>query len=268
MEVGIASALRERHRAIRDTQSEALAIRLHRAISWLAAAENSLHDNDTRFIQLWIAFNAAYAIQPDQEQSEYRYISAFIKRLVAVDEERQPHTLLFKLFNSSIRLLIESPYVFAPLSEALRTHDAGGHWKERFGHSHKKAMGAQLGQQNEEPLDIVLRHPPVLRNSLNHDGSTWNSSANPAQLYDGGAQLTLLVPTFISLITGSSTFDADPMAYPVLPDFDLPENNRERNARRQGGHNIKHAVHRASPSWCRYQQRATPNVALAVHALN
>ncbi|MEG1679211.1 MAG: HEPN domain-containing protein, partial [Stenotrophomonas sp.] len=140
MEVGIASALRERHRAIRDTQSEALAIRLHRAISWLAAAESSLHDNDTRFIQLWIAFNAAYAGEFPNEQGERQRVTDFVTRLVNSDVQNRLHALLFKQFSGPIRQLIDNRYVFAPFWSALRDHDSSERWKQRFEASRKSAM--------------------------------------------------------------------------------------------------------------------------------
>lgn len=46
----------------RDLQNypENFRLRIHRALSWLKKAENS-EDLDTKFISLWISFNAAYA---------------------------------------------------------------------------------------------------------------------------------------------------------------------------------------------------------------
>ena len=54
-----AAALKDRHRAMRDTQPTDLRVRIHRAVSWLARAEREIDDTDARFLFLWIAFNAA-----------------------------------------------------------------------------------------------------------------------------------------------------------------------------------------------------------------
>ncbi len=52
--------LKARQRAERDQHAEGIALRTHRALSWLNRAE-LCDDKDGRFIFLWIAFNAAYA---------------------------------------------------------------------------------------------------------------------------------------------------------------------------------------------------------------
>lgn len=52
--------LKARQRAERDSYPENLSLRVHRALSWLDRAEQD-DDPDSRFIFLWIAFNAAYA---------------------------------------------------------------------------------------------------------------------------------------------------------------------------------------------------------------
>lgn len=53
-------ALKARHRKEREGYPADLSLRIHRSLSWLDAAEQST-DLDTRYIMLWIAFNAAYA---------------------------------------------------------------------------------------------------------------------------------------------------------------------------------------------------------------
>ncbi|GAA5139768.1 HEPN domain-containing protein [Alloalcanivorax gelatiniphagus] len=52
--------LKARQRAERVGYSDNLGLRVHRALSWLDRAEHEA-DPDSRFIFLWIAFNAAYA---------------------------------------------------------------------------------------------------------------------------------------------------------------------------------------------------------------
>ncbi|WP_313644721.1 HEPN domain-containing protein [Stenotrophomonas sp.] len=222
MVVGTASALRERHRAIRNTQSEALAIRLHRAISWLAAAESNQHDNDTRFVQLWIAFNAAYAGEFPNEQSERQRVADFVTRLVNLDEEGRLHALLFTQFSGPIRQLIDNRYVYAPFWIALRDHDSSEQWKQRFQASRKNAMDAVMSHRTADLLGLVLERLYVLRNQLIHGGATWNGSINRIQLREACALLSKLVPTIIEVMMSGDAFDEDAIAYPVVPDRRIP----------------------------------------------
>ena len=218
MEVGTASALRECHRAIRDTQSEALAIRLHRAISWLAAAEGSLHDNDTRFVQLWIAFNAAYAGEFPNEQDECQRVTDFVTRLVSSDVQNRLHAMLFKQFSGPIRQLIDNRYTYAPFWIALRDHDATERWKQRFDASRKNAMEAVMAHRTAELLCLVLDRLYVLRNQLIHGGATWNGTVNRVQLREACALMSTLVPTIIEVMMSGNAFEGDSIAYPLVPD--------------------------------------------------
>jgi hypothetical protein len=54
------NTLKNRQRQERDNYPDNLGLRVHRALSWLNRAEQE-GDPDSRFIFLWIAFNAAYA---------------------------------------------------------------------------------------------------------------------------------------------------------------------------------------------------------------
>ncbi|SCZ48768.1 hypothetical protein SAMN05216279_13222 [Pseudomonas oryzihabitans] len=73
-------ALKKRHRQERDQQPPNLSLRIHRALSWLNRAEQA-DDADGRFIFLWIAFNAAYATDIDEQRrlSEQETFKAFLE---------------------------------------------------------------------------------------------------------------------------------------------------------------------------------------------
>lgn len=219
MDVATVSALRERHRAVRSNQNEALAIRLHRALSWLQRAAHNDNDDDTRFIQLWIAFNAAYAGEFDSEQSERERVASFVARLCAADTQQHLHTLLFKQFTGPIRRLIDNRYVFAPFWRALRDHDSSERWKSQFSASRKAAMDALLGHRTTDLLTIVLDRLYVLRNQLVHGGATWNSRINRDQLRDANALLGALLPIIIGVMMETDAFEDDAIAYPVVPDY-------------------------------------------------
>ena len=75
-----AQTLKSRHRLERDNHHVNLTLRVHRSLSWLQRAEQA-DDPDGRFVFLWIAFNAAYATDIDEnyrlsEQETFRAFCA------------------------------------------------------------------------------------------------------------------------------------------------------------------------------------------------
>ena len=210
MDASAAAALRERHRALRGQQSDALATRLHRAISWLQRASADSSDDDKRFIHLWIALNAVYASDFDFEDSKRNRVVRFLARVVEADAQSRLHASLFHQFPGPIRKLIDTSYLFAPFWRALRDHDASERWKERFDASRKAAMTALLEKRTADLLSIVLDRLYVLRNHLVYGGATWNSQVNRAQLRDGCAILAELVPTILDILLGAPGFDETP----------------------------------------------------------
>ena len=77
-----------RQRAERHAHSPNLAIRVHRSLSWLNRAEQA-DDLDGRYVFLWIAFNAAYATEIDDQQrlSEQETFKAFLAKLSDLDQQ-------------------------------------------------------------------------------------------------------------------------------------------------------------------------------------
>ena len=82
--------LKTRHRTLRKHAPGNLNLRVHRALSWLQRAEMA-EDEDGRFIFLWIAFNAAYAteIDDDRRLSEQETFKGFLEKLCELDEHKQ-----------------------------------------------------------------------------------------------------------------------------------------------------------------------------------
>lgn len=211
-----ASALKTRHRAIRDGQGEPLRIRIHRAISWLARAEQEPDDHDARYIFLWIAFNAAYASEFGFEQKERDRVRAFIGQLLKLDTTQRLHHALFAQFSGPIRTLIDNRYVFEPFWRALREHDASNAWEASFAAAKKRAMGALMTQDTTTLLSIVLDRLYVLRNQLIHGGATWGGTTNRTQVKDGAAILVVLVPVIVGLMMQDANEDFGEVAYPVV----------------------------------------------------
>ena len=100
------SALKQRHRLVRDGHPTSLTLRIHRALSWLNRAEQA-EDVDGRFIFLWIAFNAAYAQELDDSDraSDKATFTAFLQKLCDLDTGKRIDDLIWKEFSGSIRTL-------------------------------------------------------------------------------------------------------------------------------------------------------------------
>ncbi len=106
--------LKIRQRTERHAHAEGIALRIHRALSWLNRAE-SCDDGDGRFIFLWIAFNAAYANDlGDMRLAESRLLGEFLHRLSRLDEQNRLSELAWRRYPTAIRLLLNNRYVFQP----------------------------------------------------------------------------------------------------------------------------------------------------------
>ena len=212
-----AAALKDRHRAVRDGQPEATAVRIHRAISWLARAERETDDADARFIFLWIALNAAYASEFGFERTERDQTRTFLAQVLAGDTQRQLHAVVFRQFSGPIRTLVENRFVFEPFWRAMREHDGSGRWEASFAASRKLALQALMEQKTDVVLSIVLDRLYVLRNQLVHGGATWNSAANRQQVRDGASILMAVVPVVVDILIDAGDGDFGAVAYPFLP---------------------------------------------------
>lgn len=211
-----AITLKQRHRDYRDDQPEALRVRIHRALSWLARAEQESDDHDARYIFLWIAFNAAYASEFGFEQKEREQVRGFIEHLLARDAEQQLHRTLFGQFSGPIRTLVDNRFVFEPFWRAMREHDASQAWETSFAAAKKRALDAVMRNDTATLLSIVLDRLYVLRNQLIHGGATWGGSTNRAQVRDGVAILGVLVPVIVGLMMQGRGDDFGEVAFPVV----------------------------------------------------
>ena len=212
------ATLKARHRAERDGYDPALALRTHRALSWLKRAESESRDPDARFIFLWIAFNAAYAneIRDRRTFSERGLLQRFLNRLVEADTDRLLYHMLWEQFPGPIRLLIDNQYVFQPYWEWRNGRIGEAQWQELFTRSKTMAHRA-LGRSNtRRVLGIVLERLYTLRNQLIHGGATWNGKVNRRQVKDGVTIMDRLVPTVIHLMLDHGTQGWGAACYPVL----------------------------------------------------
>jgi len=208
-------SLKEKHRQRRDQQEQSLSIRIHRALSWLNKAEQE-SDTDAKFIFLWVCFNAAYAKDMDQYDSERNRFHDFIKTLVSLDKSGKIQQLLFDEFSGVIRVLISNKYIFEPFWKALREHDSSDRWKDSFEKAKTLATKALFKKDTATVLEIIFDRLYVLRNQLIHGGATWQSDLNRQQVRDGARMLEHLIPTILALMLEEDELDMGEIMFPVV----------------------------------------------------
>jgi hypothetical protein len=209
--------------------NQGLQLRVHRALSWLEAAE-AKEDLDTRFMYLWIAFNAAYATEIDDSMrlSEQLAFKAFLRRLLALDVDRRIEALVWDEFSDSIRNLLRSRYLFADFWRFQAGRVDAAAWTHSFDQDNRRARSALAGRRTAVLLGIVLSRVYVLRNQLVHGGATWGSQVNREQLRVCVTFLGKLVPQVIALMleTGAEAWPA--ASYPVVDDAGIIKSPRRR----------------------------------------
>lgn len=209
--------LKNRHRTLREHSPSNLNLRVHRALSWLQRAEMT-EDEDGRFIFLWIAFNAAYAteIDDDRRLSEQETFKGFLEKLCDLDEHKQIEQLVWQEFSGSIRMLLDTPFVLQSFWDYQSGKISEAQWKERLAQGKKMATLALASGNTPQLLGVVFNRLYTLRNQLIHGGATWNSSVNRKQLKDCANLLGKLVPVIIELMmTHPDTLWGD-ACYPVV----------------------------------------------------
>ena len=209
--------LKTRHRTLREHSPSNLNLRVHRALSWLQRAEIA-EDEDGRFIFLWIAFNAAYATEIDDNRrlSEQETFKAFLEKLCELDTHKQIEQLVWQEFSGSIRILLDTPFVLQSFWDYHSGKISEAQWKERLAQGKKMATLALASGNTPQLLGVVFNRLYTLRNQLIHGGATWNSSVNRKQLKDCANLLGKLVPVIIELMmTHLDTLWGD-ACYPVV----------------------------------------------------
>ena len=211
--------LKLRHRNVRDGYPANLNLRIPRALSWLKRAEMA-DDLDGRYIFLWIAFNAAYAteIAEDNRLSEQEAFKTFLERLCALDQARKVDNLVWTEYAGSIRILLDTPYVFQSFWDFHSGKISEADWQARFARGKAAAQRALAGGNTPMLLGVIFQRLYTLRNQLIHGGATWDSAVNRKQLRDCVGLLGKLVPLVIELMLANPTVEWGPVCYPVVGD--------------------------------------------------
>ena len=212
------ATLKARQRAERHNHPPNLALRVHRALSWLQRAEQLADDPDGRFIFLWIAFNAAYATHIDDTAgiSERTLFREFLAKLCRLDAAHRIEALVWDEFAGNIRVLLDNPYIFRDFWLHQTGSLAETEWKKNFAGAKAAAHRALSRRETATVLSAVLSRIYTLRNQLVHGGATWSSSVNRDQVRDGGNLLAKLVPLVIEIMMDNVTEAWPAACYPVV----------------------------------------------------
>lgn len=211
--------LKQRQRAIRDTFSDGLGLRLHRALSRFDRAARE-EDPDSQFVFLWIAFNAAYAADIDQRYAlaEQGAFNAFIRKIIDLDKEQLLQNIVWHAYPKSIRTLLDNEFIFMPFWEYQRGNKTKEEWESDFFNAKQIANSALASHNTSLVLSIVMGRIYVLRNQLVHGGATWNSSVNRHQVRDCVAIMKVVVPAIIEIMMNSADANWDQANFPPIKD--------------------------------------------------
>jgi hypothetical protein len=210
------NALKEKQRALRSGFSDALTLRVHRAISWIGRAQAESDDLDVRFILLGIGFNAAYASDIDAESNERGTFRVYFDTLVTLDRTHRIYDAVWTRFSQEIRLLLANKYVFAPFWHYQNGVSGYDDWEKYLAASQRDIATAMRQFDTGRILAIVFDRLYVLRNQLVHGGATWQSSVNRNQVRDGAAVLGWLLPVFVDIMMDNAGRDWGRPFYPVV----------------------------------------------------
>lgn len=215
------SELKKRHREERDAYPQPLALRVHRALSWLDCSERT-NDLDGKFIFLWIAFNAAYAAERQGDENEYesKRFNRFLRQVVAKDKKARMATILWKRYPGAVRLLLDNPYAFKPFWDHHNGLVSADDWKAKFKRQKTAANRALAGQHTSKVLGLLFHRLYVVRNQLIHGGATWAGKVNRSQIRDGSALLGDMVPLVIEIMMDNADENWGIPIYPVIADVE------------------------------------------------
>ena len=180
-------------------------LRMRRATSWLARAEQERDDPDAAFIFYWIAFNAAYS---GNIAGERRAFKVYFGKMLALRDGRVIFSEMSSKFAEAISKFIPNQYVFPDFWTGDIFQQADPQvWEPSLDRSISRFNQAVRNDNVRDILEELFDRLYVLRNQLVHGGATWKGSVNRSQVQDGAAIMAFLVPHFINLMLDNPTAD-------------------------------------------------------------
>lgn len=231
------SVLNDKVQALDDAPH--LRHRLRRSVSWLQRA-NDESDADAKCVFLWIAFNAAYAIDRNtdysrtaEEGNERQRRRSYFAKVVPLDAERICGLLANEL-SAVILKLVGNEYVYhefwksvgdgpfnwtswpgrARFDQELNDIDVRLHQYRNRHRSSKRPI-----RDAKAVLTVLFDRLYVLRNQLMHGCATHQGHLNRQQVSDGASILSSLVPVFLDIMADNPSADWGAISFPVRDDI-------------------------------------------------
>ena len=217
--------------------------RLQRSISWLerAAAAN---DTDARCVFLWIAFNAAYAIErraardewDGDEPGDWQLRERYFSKLTRLEFKRVRSAIRARRVDGTVLKLMSNVYVFWGFWGSLTADPfEWENWrhKERFESERdetRRLLGIADRTDARRILSLVFSRLYVLRNQLMHGCATREGSLNRRQVNEGAGLLEILVPLFVDIMADHPDEDWGEVSFPVREDIREDRDERQRQS--------------------------------------
>ncbi len=201
-----------------ETLPDEIALRAHRAISWLERAEQQVDDDDVAFILYWVSFNALYVQEKTDwsQKSERMAFANFFDEISTLDTEDTIYDAFWDRFSSSVRTLMDNKYVYQPFWNNVNQIPGYENWEERFIKSKDNVHVALRLKDTKMLLTTIFDRLYVLRNQLVHGAATWRGKINRPQVKDGAQILAFLVPLFVVLMINNPNSPWGKPTYPVI----------------------------------------------------
>jgi len=216
VQVPTAAALRERFRAIpqgeRDAH-QAFSIRVWRVLSWLERSDAvaEAEDLESRFIFLWIAFNALYGRlgSGGKVAGDRGSWQALIAQVIQHDG-RDALGRLLKELQGDVLSLVDCEFLFKPFWMGRSGVDRGlRRARRRVLRAYTEPRGTVI------ILQEVFERLYVLRQQVFHGAATAGSRLNRQTLARGTALLAALVPQMLAVVIEAGPgVDWGPICYP------------------------------------------------------
>ena len=208
--------------------SEPTVSRVHRSISWICRAEKAGEDKAMRFVSLWIAFNAAYAVRHSSSQSskksrpsETKQFTDYLETIVRLDSDKRIYGVTYENFKrpGTVQRLIQNPFVYELFWEYHYGKPGRQNWESRLRGDDRRFNGLIEQPKNTvRVLVMVFKRLYVLRNQIMHGSARWRGQAKYPQVTDGVAILDLLMPIFVDLMMDNPDQDWGELSYPFIND--------------------------------------------------
>ena len=222
-------ALKGKRERLTDTPE--LQHRLRRSISWLERAASE-KKTDAKCILLWVAFNAAYAIERraakeewgGDDPKEWQLRRRYFERLTRADFSQIHGTVRRELW-AAVDRVINNEYIYRGFWDSLT--DERFDWKnwryQRQFEQERAEVKRRLRRGRAENtlyvLESVFDRLSVLRNQLMHGCATQEGVLNRRQVKDGAEILEALVPLFVGIMADHPDEDWGKISYPVREDI-------------------------------------------------